>query len=198
MNKTPILIAASLLAIATGTVLAQAPAAGTDAPKPPRHFALDANKDGVIDRAEAARHPFLAERFDSLDKNKDGKLDASEAPRPRHGHDGRRRGHGHGHPGFGGPRRGFHAPFAAADKDGDDRISKAEALAAATARFERMDVNKDGYIDAADREAMAKQRREAWFKAVDANGDGQLSQAELDAARARHHAGKGPAPKQAQ
>ncbi|WP_246191038.1 EF-hand domain-containing protein [Pseudoxanthomonas taiwanensis] len=172
MKKTPTLIAAALMAVVSGTVLAQAQGG-----KP----ALDANKDGVIDRQEAAAFPRLAERFDQLDRNKDGKLDRDEMPRPpRHARHGHRGPHGFG------PM----APFAGADKDGDGRVSRAEALAAATARFERMDVNKDGFIDEADRKAMREQWREAWFKKVDTDGDGKLSREELDAAKARH--GHGP------
>jgi hypothetical protein len=173
VNKTPYLIAAALLAVTAGAAMAQDNAAPAAQGKP--RVSLDANKDGVIDRQEAAARPRLAERFDELDRNKDGKLQRDELPRMKH--HGRHGGRG-GHGGF-----GFAGPNADADKDG--RISKAEALAAATAHFERMDVNKDGFIDKADREAMAKQHREAWFKRVDTDGDGKLSQAELDAAKAK-------------
>jgi len=183
VNKTPYLIAATLLAITAGAALAQETAAPAATGKP--RAALDANKDGVIDRSEAAAHPRLAGRFDQLDRNKDGKLQRDELPRMKHGRHGGRGGHG----GFG---FGFAGPDVDADKDG--RISKAEALAAATARFERMDANKDGFIDQADREAWAKQRREARFKAVDTDGDGKLSQAELDAAKARRGARAAGAP----
>jgi len=174
VNKTPYLIAAALLAVTAGAAMAQDTAAPAAQAKP--RVSLDANKDGVVDRTEAAAHPRLAERFDELDRNKDGKLQRDELPRMKHpGRHGGRGGHGFGGFGFAGP---------GADTDKDGRISKAEALAAATRHFERMDVNKDGFIDKADREAMAKSRREAWFKRVDTDGDGKLSQAELDAAKA--------------
>ena len=96
MNKTPYLIATALLAIATGTALAQA--GGGTAPAAPvaERKPLDANQDGVIDRSEAAAHPRLAARFDELDKNGDGKLDASEQPRAPMDRKGHRGPGGHG------------------------------------------------------------------------------------------------------
>ena len=45
-----------------------------------------------------------------------------------------------------------------------------------------MDANSDGFVDRADRELAAKQRKDAWFKAADSNSDGSLSKAEFDAA----------------
>ena len=41
---------------------------------------LDANKDGVIDRSEAAKVPKFAEHFDKMDANKDGRITAEERP----------------------------------------------------------------------------------------------------------------------
>jgi len=180
VNKTPSLIAAAILAFTAGAAMAQAPAA-PEAPARPR-AALDANKDGVVDRKEAAAHPRLAARFDTLDRNGDGRLERDELPRMKHGRHG---GRSH-HRGSGGH------PFMGADADKDGRISKAEAMAAAAARFERMDANKDGFVDQTDRAATAEKRRQAWFKKVDTDGDGKLSPAELDAAKAaRSHRGPG-------
>src|SRR5690606_41267039 len=71
VNKTPYLIAAALLAVTAGAAMAQDNAAPAAQGKP--RVSLDANKDGVIDRQEAAARPRLAERFDELDRNKDGK-----------------------------------------------------------------------------------------------------------------------------
>ncbi|MCA0978594.1 hypothetical protein LCM19_09475 [Qipengyuania flava] len=56
-------------------------------------------------------------------------------------------------------------------------VTRGEAISHATARFERMDVNKDGVLDAADRAARAQQR----FAKADTNGDGELSQSEMTA-----------------
>lgn len=170
MNKTPFLIVAALLAVSAGTALAQVPAKA-DAPSVRK--TLDANGDGVIDRDEAAAHPRLAKRFDVLDANKDGKLERAEMPRFRHRHHGRRGPGGH--------------PFAHLDTDKDGRISKAEAAASEklAKRFERMDINKDGFLDRADRQAAAQQYRDAWFASADSDGDGSLSKAEYDAAHAK-------------
>lgn len=85
---------------------------------------LDANHDGAIDRAEAAKAPKLLERFDRLDANHDGRIGADERP------------HGRG--------RG-----ARLDTDGDRRISRLEAggHARLAARFDAIDGNRDGFID---------------------------------------------------
>jgi Ca2+-binding EF-hand superfamily protein len=79
-----------------------------------------------------------------------------------------------------------------ADKDGDGRVSRAEADAAAAERtsewFTKLDLNKDGYVTQEEtREARETRRtnmREAFderFKAADANSDGSLSLDEVQA-----------------
>lgn len=98
------------------------------------------------------------------------------------------------------------------DRNGDGRISRDEFLTAPphgpngqvsplhrTRRarvFARIDMNGDGYIDAAEREASLKR----WFARRDADGDGRLSYGELQAARKRWLAwrGTGPEPRQAE
>ena len=52
---------------------------------------------------------------------------------------------------------------------GDQKVSKEEYLKHAEARFARMDVNKDGVIDATDRAAMRKRMRECMEKTGDAH-----------------------------
>lgn len=175
-QRKPLFLLAVLLATsAAGAAIAASPA--TSKPAPPRMDAmrLDANGDGVIDRQEAASQPRLAERFDALDKNKDGKLARDEMPAPRHGMR-----HGQGHR-DGGMHRGRDGGFMmrGMDADNDGRISAAEYRA----HFDRLDVNKDGFIDQADRQARAEQRRAEWFAKADTDKDGKLSQAELEAAR---------------
>ncbi|MBP3985913.1 EF-hand domain-containing protein [Pseudoxanthomonas helianthi] len=178
MKHKPLLVVAVLASLTAGG--AAFAAAQSDAAKdaPRVHAKLDANGDGAIDRAEAAKVPRLAEKFDSLDKNKDGKLDASERPH----RDGMRRRNG-----------GMYDRFAELDTDKDGRISKAEAAKGPMAsRFDEMDANKDGYLDKADREQRMKQHRDEWFAKADADKDGKLSRAEFDAAKPAHQMRGGP------
>ncbi|HAI48163.1 MAG TPA: hypothetical protein DCM50_15940 [Stenotrophomonas sp.] len=169
-NRKPLLLLALLLS--TGAAgLAVAADAPTPA-DPPARAKLDTNGDGFIDRTEAAKAPRLAAQFDTLDKNKDGKLARDERPQ-WHG-----KRHGRGPGGRGGM-------MAKLDTNKDGRISREEAKAdpRLVARFDTMDVNKDGYLDKVDRELGMKQHRDAWFAAADTNKDGQLSKAEFDAAK---------------
>lgn len=182
MKHKPLLVIAVLASLTAGG--AAFAAAQSDAAKdaPRMHAKLDANGDGIIDKAEAAKAPRLAEQFDSLDKNKDGKLDASERPQ-RDGMRHRRGG-------------GMHDRFAELDTDKDGRVSKAEAAKGPmAARFDEMDANKDGYLDKTDRESRMKQHRDEWFAKADTDKDGKLSRAEFDAAKPAHPMrGPGDAP----
>ncbi|HEY0596600.1 hypothetical protein [Sphingopyxis sp.] len=74
------------------------------------------------------------------------------------------------------------APGGAAkgDADGNGVLTRTEAQAAATARFAKMDVNKDGKLDAADRAARQAEMQAKRFASLDANSDGSVSKAEWD------------------
>ncbi len=193
-QRKPLLLLALLLATsATGIALAASPTGQKPAPQRTDGPRMDANGDGVIDRQEAAAHPHLAQRFDELDKNKDGKLSRDEMPAPRHG---MRHGRHHGGMHHGGRDGGF--MMRGMDTDNDGRISAAEYRA----HFDKLDVNKDGYIDQADRQARAEQRRQEWFNKADTDKDGKLSPAEMEAARAARakdgpRGQRGPMPPQA-
>lgn len=93
----------------------------------------------------------------------------------------------------GGPRgRGGMMAMADADKDG--KISKAEATAAAQARFARMDADKDGQLTSKDRDLKRDQRLDERFAALDTDRNGQISKAEFTAgheARAEWRGGRG-------
>ena len=180
MTRKTLLMLAILTALSAGTAFA-ATAPASDSEQAPR-ARLDANGDGAVDRNEAARHPRLAGKFDELDKNKDGKLAKEEMPR-RHGRGSGENGHGP------------HGMMMKLDADKNGRISRAEAAAGqakSAERFDRMDVNKDGYLDRADRELRAKQRTDEWFASADTDKDGKLSRAEVDASRAQRMEHRGP------
>ena len=160
----------------------------------------DANGDGNISRAEL--NTSIDERFARADANSDGVIDASEQTamrgerrgqrgesRGRRGGEGRR-GHRGGRGGEG--RGGQGDRMAHLDTNSDGVLTRDEALAPAIARFDRVDANSDGRIDAAERTAMREQRqarrterranrteRRANRPNMDANGDGQISREEF-------------------
>ncbi|WP_439568115.1 EF-hand domain-containing protein [Sphingopyxis sp.] len=76
------------------------------------------------------------------------------------------------------------APGAKGDADGNGTLTRAEAQAHATQMFARMDANKDGKIDPADRAAQHTERQAKMFAAIDADGNGSISKAEWDQHRA--------------
>lgn len=174
MNRLQWLTVALVATSASTAALAQQ---GVNTPAKPQRMNIDANNDGVIDRAEAALHQRLADRFTQLDKNNDGRLTADERPR-RMGKHGRR--------GMG----GHHGGMIRADANKDGRISRAEAAAdpKLATKFGEIDGNRDGFLDRADWQAKARERKEAWFTAADGNRDGRLSKAEMDASSAKRRA----------
>ena len=178
MNRKTLLFVAVLAALGAGSAVAATQAG--DAHKPAR-ASLDKNNDGAIDRTEAAGNARLAEHFDRLDRNADGKLSADE--RPQRG----MRDHGR-HGGKGG--RGEAHAFQKLDVDGDGKVTRAEAAAEPrfAERFDRMDANRDGAVDRADRELQGKQRRDEWFAKADADKDGKLTRAEIDRADVQRRA----------
>jgi hypothetical protein len=71
-----LLFVALLAAMPLATLSAGAQTAAT-----PVFELVDGNKDGFVDRREAAAVPGLAERFEEMDANRDGKLDRVEFAR---------------------------------------------------------------------------------------------------------------------
>ncbi|CDO36880.1 EF-hand domain-containing protein [Novosphingobium sp. KN65.2] len=69
------------------------------------------------------------------------------------------------------------------DTDGDGVVTRAEAQASAAAMFARMDVNKDGKLDEADRELRHTEMKTRMFEMMDANKDGSISKQEFMDAR---------------
>jgi hypothetical protein len=140
MKKT---IAAALLGT---SLLAGAAFAAQQAPAPAPQDRMgggnplklaDANGDGAVTKAE-----MLADadaRFARLDANKDGKISKDERPGDGAGRGGRM--------------------MTRIDTDGDGAISLDEQRAQATRRFERVDANKDGTLDQAERDAARDKMR---------------------------------------
>ncbi|MGO4220935.1 calcium-binding protein [Lysobacter sp. TAF61] len=175
-SLSALLVVAIAAVVAGGSALAATQA--SDATRAGR-AKLDVNNDGVIDRNEAAASPRLAGKFDQLDSNHDGKLDASERPH--------RGGHGR-HGGMGGGMGGL----IDSDKDGDGRISKAEAASMPwlVKDFDAIDRNRDGFVVRSElrsyhekmrpqREAEEARRAEERFAEADLNHDGKLSKLEV-------------------
>jgi hypothetical protein len=64
--------------------------------------------------------------------------------------------------------------------DGNGVLTRAEAQASAGQMFAKMDANKDGKLDSADRAARHAAMQAKRFAALDANSDGSISKAEWD------------------
>ena len=73
-----------------------------------------------------------------------------------------------------------------ADAERDRTVTWEQAKAQADARWARLDVNKDGKIDEADRKAARENRMEERFAAMDTDRNGAISKAEFLA----HHEGR--------
>jgi len=100
-------------------------------------------------------------------------------------------------PRAGGPRGGGMLMMADANKDG--AVTKAELTAALETRFARLDANKDGKLDQADRDILRQQRLDERFAALDTDRNGQISKVEFAAGHQGHdgmhdHMGKPDGP----
>lgn len=140
-----------IVAVIGAAVLAGgAYAAVQNAERGPR---ADADNDGVVTRAEAIAQ--ADERFAAMDADKNGQISTDE------GRTGRRDGHHAGRRGQGKHRHGggLEKMHARPDANGDGLISLDEHRAQAVARFDRTDANKDGRIDAAERDAARAARK---------------------------------------
>ena len=128
--KSVIALTAIALASAATVVLAAPEGQQRRGAMLERLKAADTNADGLISRSEAAALPRIAKHFDQIDANRDGQVSFEELRA------------------FHAAHRGDHGKkmLKLADTDGDGKLSKAEALAAAAARFDRADANKDGFL----------------------------------------------------
>ena len=82
-------------------------------------------------------------------------------------------------------------PAERSDPMGNATVTKAKAQAKAGDMFAKMDGNKDGKLDSADRSQHKTEMRGQMFEKLDANKDGAISRAEFSAAREQRHDGEG-------
>lgn len=185
MRKFTAISLAALAAFVAASAIAQpaAPAAGQQAPHAQARaemtraqvaersnamFArMDANKDGKLDAAD--RGARAQTMFDRMDTDRNGAISREEfnanhesrGERPRMGRQGEGPQAGRGKPmqGMGGMRGGMMG--GTADGNGDGAISQTEFNAAALARFDAADANKDGKLGAEERRAARPQMRAA-------------------------------------
>jgi hypothetical protein len=88
------------------------------------------------------------------------------------------------------------------DADSNGVVTRAEAQASAASLFTRMDVNKDGTLDRADRTARREATQASMFDRLDADKNGQISRTEFMANKGPRQGGprasrRGPGPHQA-
>ena len=147
-----------------------------------RFAKLDVNSDGKLDRAD--REAKKAERFAKIDTNGDGEVSQAEIAAAREARKAKRS-----------ERHADH--FAKMDTDNSGGLSQSEMTAAresrkgrkhagkgrmhgAMAMMKKADTNNDNAIDWAEFEAVAMKR----FAKVDSNSDGQITKSEREAAHA--------------
>jgi Ca2+-binding EF-hand superfamily protein len=148
---------------------------------------MDADGDGKVSAAEFVDgHVTLFKRVDEAGS---GAVSLDEIGTRGRGMPGFGRG-GPGKGGPGGPKMNVDKRFAELDKDGDGKVTKTEAEAGHKARFEQIDGNKDGVVDAAEIAAhQAANKAGAGRKSprmlrMDADGDGKVTVAEFGAQHA--------------
>ena len=153
-----------------------------------RFAEMDANKDGAVTQAEIAStrtehmSKMQGEMFTKMDADKNGSISRAEfdahhqhmmsdgmAPPPMAGHGGMKRKHmGHGEGGKGRMGRMEDRMLGMTDANKDGIVTEAEATQAALARFDKVDTDKDGSINDAERKAAREMMRAEW-KAKKAN-----------------------------
>jgi Ca2+-binding EF-hand superfamily protein len=175
---------------------------------------FDADRDGKVSRQEFADR--AGRMFDRLDLNGDGRITDDDLPPMMRGRDVLK--------GDGGAMRGGRmggqilGRIIAADANKDGIITRDEALAEAGKQFDRLDRNKDGVLDQADRDVMQKEAtayrvqrfmhnygavkdgkvtREQFFKAAkerfaqrDVNSDGRIDREDFGFGRGRGMGGR--------
>ena len=118
---------------------------------------MDANKDGRVDAADRAARQ--AAMFDRIDADRNGQISREEFTAHHaamgQGREGQRMGHNHG-------KHGNHhgAMMGRGMMGPDGQATRAEFTAAALARFDGMDANKDGQVTMEERRAARESMRQ--------------------------------------
>ena len=138
---------------------------------------MDKDGDGTITIDELPER--LREKMPKLDANADGGCDMSEFQTAMQNRRDKNRGGraGKGKPGAderGARKRGGKKSLDRLDKDGDGKISKAEAPERMQQRFEMIDTNGDGSIDKSEQEALLKKMLERGGKGGGRDGKGGI------------------------
>ncbi|WP_397607877.1 EF-hand domain-containing protein [Silanimonas sp.] len=148
-------LAITLLAASVASAVPVRPEAGAT---PGGRFAeLDRNRDGVIDRGEAATAPRLAERFERIDRNGDQRLAPQELRKAARLAEARR-------DLAKAQREAMRARFIFLDADGDRSLTLAEIGTDAprlAGQFATIDRNRDGRIIPDELREHLKAEREA-------------------------------------
>jgi len=173
--KKPLILGLSAIALATGGVAfahnhgggmkadtdgnGQVSRAEAEAGAAARFARMDANNDGALTAAdrEARMAEHRAKMFTALDADKNGQISRDEFM--THKPEGMHAGMGHGGHKMGmRGHRGGGMMMGMADANKDGSVSKAEFTAAALARFDKTDADKNGQISAEERKAMRDTR----------------------------------------
>jgi|GEM_PF-6329195 len=126
---------APMVACLSMSVLVQGCVTAPESPAANRSL-VDVDGDGIVTREEAQSSPRLAAHFDAADTDGDGRLVGAELEAARESVRSE-------------ARAAIRARWAAADKDGDNAISLAEAnesMPRLAKRFGEFDVNGDGKV----------------------------------------------------
>lgn len=153
------LVTASTLALASAFTLAATAARPAAAPQTGGRFAeLDRNRDGALDRSEAAAASArMAERFDRIDRNGDQRLDPAELRKALRLAEARR-------DVAKARREAMRAQFLFLDSNGDRSLTLAEIGPDAprlAEKFGVIDANRDGRIGIDELRAHGQAEREA-------------------------------------
>jgi Ca2+-binding EF-hand superfamily protein len=153
----PLLLALAITLLAASIASAGPARPGPGATPGGRFAELDRNRDGAIDRAEAAAAPRLAERFERIDRNGDQRLAPDELRKAARLAATRR-------DLAKAQREALRARFAFLDADGDRSLTLAEIGTDAprlAGQFAAIDRNRDGRIVPDELRDHLKAEREA-------------------------------------